>query len=173
MRALGRGLPSSLRIGLPLVALGISAWSAFTYTGPYRWLAELQLALVGAYLVVVTSVVTMLILTVLLLGAARLALQLGWIAAPDAARAQTAEASAADWSARVARVQSELTVLGIGLVLLFLGGRDLLAAEWGQRRQSLDASQLEHGTEPPSTWLEIVGRPIGEVAVEATALRSS
>src|ERR1043165_9573344 len=45
-----------------LVAIGLTIYFATTYTGVYRWLAELQLKYAGSYETQITFIVTLLIL---------------------------------------------------------------------------------------------------------------
>jgi len=101
------------------------------------------------------------------LGFAQLARHLRLVPSATPVEAVSDQSTADRLNERMAVAQGPLTILVMGLVLIFVGGRDLWRAEQGGTLQKLDAAQLERGTRPTSTWLELHGALLHDGAVEA------
>ena len=142
--------------GVGLVA--VIYW-ACSYTGPYRWLAELSLRAFGSYspkLVFLSTLLTFLLPSVVL---RRL----------DNARSPAAAAKYARFvatqNALQTRIQGGLILVMVGAILLFINGRDLLAANAGTTLIRTSCASIEAGTRPASTWLSIQGTTLPDAAV--------
>jgi hypothetical protein len=143
--------------GLFGVALLAAVYGAYSYAGPYRWLAELSMSVFGSYSPKLTFLFS---LVLLMLPAGVLSARFAPAAAPDQIRAAAVNA------ARMARIQLWLSVAVVGAVLLFVGGRDLLAARAGATLMRTSCASIEAGHMPAGTWLEIEGDAIVGAAVE-------
>jgi hypothetical protein len=147
--------------GLFGVSVLATIYCAYSYAGPYRWLAELSLSVFGSYSPKLTFFVS---LVLLLLPPMVLAARFSppSSAVEKAERKRAGEAQAA----KLARVQSWLMLATVGAVFLFVGVRDLLAARAGATLVHTSCASIEAGTAPTSTWLEIEGTAIASAAVE-------
>lgn len=153
---LKRGVLRGL-LGVAVLAL---IYCAYSYAGPYRWLAELSLSTFGSYdprFVFFGALVVLLVPPALL------------IARFDPSPATTdAVQAAARNTVRMARVQPWLLLAGLGAMLLFLGGRALLEARAGATLTKISCASIEAGSRPAGSWLEISGAAIREAAVETS-----
>ena len=147
--------------GLFGVSLLAVIYCAYSYSGPYRWLAELSLSIFGSYSPKFTFMLSVLLL---LIPPAVLSVLLGLApaAAAHAEQKRVAEAQAA----KLARVQVWLILTTVGAVFLFIGVRDLLAARAGASLIRTSCASIEAGNAPAGTWLEIEGTAIASAAVE-------
>lgn len=152
---LKRGLLRSL-LGVALLTL---IYCAYSYSGPYRWLAELSLSMFGSYeppFVFFGAFVMLFVPPALL------------IARFDPERASAADnvRAAAVQSARMARIQGWLTLAAAGGVLLLVGGRDLWAGLKGGNLIRASCASIEAGNAPAGTWLEISGTALPDAAIK-------
>jgi len=147
--------------GLFGVSVLATIYCAYSYAGPYRWLAERSMSGVGSYSPKLTFLVSLVLL--LLPPAALSAL----VASPSSALVEAERKRAAEaQAAKLARVQSWLMLATVGAVLLFIGVRDLLAARAGANLVHTSCANIEAGTAPTGTWLEIEGTAIASAAIE-------
>ncbi len=161
---LATGIPERLRNALGLACLGVATVFAFSYSGPYRWFAELQMQLIGEYYPVLTWLLTMLLMAVVLLAALQVPRKLGLFGDVQTT-VEEHEQQVAESNARWAKRRPALMLLAIGCTLGFLGGRDWLQAQHGRTLERMSVAALEAGKRPSSTWMEVSG---GDVAWEAT-----
>lgn len=158
-----RALATLLLVALALGLIG-ALYSMIFYTGPYRWLAELQLGWFDRYYTSTTVVFTFVLcvapqsIALRILGANG-ALPAGSFAAMAAGTGRGA------FAARFSRARRWVIVFGVGLVLIVLSARDLAVASRGKQLLQISARQLEKGVEPAGTWLEIQGNPLWDSAV--------
>jgi hypothetical protein len=152
-------------------AVGIAAaatiYSAFTYQGPYRWLAELQLAVFGGYLVQITFLLTLILCGAVAIGIVQLARRGRLVASASEAQVAAEKSTAERLNQRMRVAQGPLMVIVVGGVFAFVGARDLWLADRGRTLQHLDAAQLERGEQPAGTWLELRGVLVSDGAVSA------
>jgi hypothetical protein len=119
MLRLGHGLPAMVRDGSSLVAIAIAGYCAWTFSGPYRWLVETQMALFGGYRPILTFALLVLVLIVALLGVLQLSRKLGVI--------PTAGGSLEEY-ARTTQQQNERALKNPAVLIGALGGAMLLVA---------------------------------------------
>jgi hypothetical protein len=154
-----------------LLAYGCGALAGYfwlTYSGPYRWLAEWQMGVFGAYYAFYTWLGTMLLLFLPTLLAFQVPRKLGVVSSvvttPEEVQAHNHE-RAARWNQR----RQPFVVLVLGGTFLFLGGRDYIKAQRGRELQHLSAAALEAGKKPSSTWLEVAdGALVWDASIEWT-----
>lgn len=132
-----------------LFAVVVAGWGWWTYRGPYRWVAELQILLFDAYYLQVTFVFSMLLV----------GLPGAWAIGRWERARGTAEASPAGaWS-----------LSPYWILLLPLGSLAVGAYQYAQvsrlRLQATTASELQWGHVPSSRWIAIEGRPLPEAAI--------
>jgi hypothetical protein len=131
---------------LAVVLMAVAGYCWWTYSGPYRWAAELQMKLFGSYFPMISA----LIVVVVPLLVIRLALYRTLAPHPSDA-------------ASAGKVHPLALGLG-GLVLAGMGG----IAWWDGSRMTLaptTALAMEGGEAPPSRWLRIEGEPQEDWAV--------
>ena len=157
---------------LVVVAGAATVYWFVTYSGPYRWLAEWQLHLLGEYSVTLTVLV---VLVGALLGAVLPAAILAQVIAraresdvdPEAAARKAAEASARAEAAtawmmrRFYRLVAATLAAGMVVVGLYFAVSGWLAGE----RIALDIAALERGDKPASRYVELYGVLLVDEAV--------
>jgi hypothetical protein len=149
------GLSRQVSVGLALLTVfsTLACWLA--YSGPYRWLSELQLRVVGADYLGLSVPLTGLGLGFTFFGAAQLARRAGLL--------QTVKHSgrlARSATVRVlSRTRAWLCIALVGAASLFFGVRERRAAEAGARLERVAVAALEAGTQPVSSWLQVEGEP--------------
>jgi hypothetical protein len=143
-------------IVLFVVAAVLAGASAYLYVGPYRWIAELQQAVFGAYYVQLTFVVTLIACAAPLV-LARLVLerqQIGGSPEPElSARPPWMEHTIAALTASPRAAQAMLFGVGLAGLGLFLAARDLGSGPL----TTLDVAVLERGEETRSRHVDLVG----------------
>jgi len=152
-----RAIQATFGVGLCAVIY----W-AYSYTGPYRWLAEFSLRAFGSYSPKLAFMSTLLMF---LLPSAVLR---RFVNARSPAAAADYRRLVAEQNALTTRIQSGLILATLGAVLLFVGGRDLLAAHAGTTLVRTSCASIEAGTRPASTWLNIQGTTRPDAAVATT-----
>ncbi len=152
--ALSTGVSPKLQSGIAIASAVVAGLFALTYSGPYRWLAEVEISAFGAYYPSYTWVATMLLLAL----ASRLAFQAARRAGVVAGVEVTPEerkARAAETAERFRTYRPALAVLVLGGTLAFLGGRDWIRAQRGRALENVAVDTLEAGKKPSSSWVEI------------------
>lgn len=165
-----RALPRVLGTVLVLAVLA-AAYSMLFYAGPYRWLAEAQLAFFDAYYPSLTAALTLSFTVVPPLVAIRVLVAGGALASDGLLAALVAQGGAAQFKARFAPARGWLITLGIGATIAVLASRDLIVMSMGKELERVAANELERGAETHSTWLEIAGEPDFERALETEESR--
>jgi hypothetical protein len=151
---------------LMLVVFGVELlwvfYGAFTYSGIYRWLAELSLSVFGSYEVRITFLLAL----VLLLVPTRILFVRFFPSADAQVSSEELARKTEQANGRLARVQrwGTLGLLGAGAIVL--GIRGYLAAEAGATLERTSSARIEAGEEPQSTWLSIEGTPLSDAPVE-------
>jgi|GEM_PF-4990852 len=138
-------------------ALLYSLYCMLLFSGPYRWLAELQMRWFGSYYVSVTCVFTLLFGVVPLLVIIRVLTAANKLPHDSWAVLLATPRPGGGLAARVTRARGWLMALGVGVMLCALSARDLVVAARGKRLQQISAQALEAGDEAGSTWLEVAG----------------
>ncbi len=154
MSRLTLGIPQKIRDAAALGCLALAAYFGFTYSGPFRWLAELEMRLMGRYYTFLTGMLVLLGLMLMLLLPLQLARKLGVLGDPAASpeeHAQYIQAHTERWKKR----QPAITVLMLGAALSFVGVRDWLRAQQGAQLEQVSIAALESGKRPASTWVEV------------------
>lgn len=144
-------LPIQSGIGVPLFALAAFWW--YTYSGPYRWLADWQIREQGTFYPTYTFVAVFLIPLVL----AAILIQVGCWLAGVRFDAEKTEASIEQWKTWHQDRQYRIMALAVGSVVLALGGYSLYVGTNAGPRTSLSVAALENGSMPPSRWLALSG----------------
>jgi hypothetical protein len=167
------GLPPRLVQLATYGCAGLAALCWFTYSGPYRWLAERQMQYFDHYYAFYTWVFTMLVLMIPVLGGLEIARRLGFVASSTLTPDQTRRAGY-DHAAQFQRFRAPFVLLVLGGTFLFLGGRDWLRAQGGKQLEQLSAAVLEGGKQPASTWLEVAqGKSVWDAAITWTSDKST
>lgn len=139
-----------------VVAAALAGASAYLYVGPYRWIAELQLAVAGAYHVQLTFLVTLIACSAPLVLARRVLerQQIGGSPEPELSeRPPWMDHTMAALAASPRAAQAMLFGVALAGMGLFLGARDLGSGPL----TTLDVAVLEHGEGPPSRHVDLVG----------------
>lgn len=146
-----------------LIALVAAAYFAWSYSGPYRWLAELQMRLWGSFQAVLTF-----LLTLILLFAPPLKVLQRWGPRPTHSAEEPVAVAAADSTTQpTGSFLVWLQVLIAGAVLAFLGIRDRQTLQPGATASRVSCAELEANGPPESGWLEVDGIPLRDAKVEA------
>jgi hypothetical protein len=144
-------LPVQFAISLPPLALG--GWWWFTYSGPYRWLAEWQIREWGKFY----QILTFLVVVCVPLFLAALLIHLGcWVTGFHFDRQRTQE-SIDRWRAWHQQRRYRIGGLCVGLVVVVLGGQGLYVGKRAGPLSRMNVAELENGTQPTSGWLELRG----------------
>jgi hypothetical protein len=135
-------------------ALAITAVSAWFYVGPYAWLAELQLAVLGAY----SAEATFLVVWIALM-APPIVLAGRWFAKQP--RAPIDHAKEQDRIAReeelVGRFQQPVTITTIGIGLLVFAAVIGSGGRGAGEPIPFSVADLERGAEPSSLYVDLSG----------------
>ncbi len=154
-----RAIPGPIRFGVVAGALGLAGYWWATYSGLYRWLAELQIGWFEGYDLILTGVLTILftlVPPVVLLGA--LAARLP---APKEGPRWDSDAIEA-WI----RANQGLLVAGlIGVGLLGFGVVQLARSALYGSLTTVELASLEKGEPPPSRFVELEGAPLWGMSV--------
>ena len=158
-----------LAISWPHVAGLVSTGMAFmlfvTYSGPYAWLAELQLSMWGRYYPILTLLALVLLFLVFTLQGIQLFRNLSGEARPRPLAVLRPIASPAA-GARLAnsprprrRVHPLVFVFFTpGVVITALGAFGFVRGVRNQQLLAVSAADLEAGQAPSSSWVEVSGR---------------
>lgn len=147
-----RALPLALRLALLVPALVMPGFWWGTYSGPFRWLAELQLRILGSY----SPVLTAAILFAVCVGAVFGILVL---LARKVAFTEEQVRGEHERSARQnAWVQQHGIELGGAITMVIFGGLGLFSLTHARLigpLTDLDVAALESGTAPPSHYVQL------------------
>jgi hypothetical protein len=149
------GLSRQVSIALALLTAFSTLVCWLAYSGPYRWLSELQLRVMGADYLGLSVPLTGLGLGFTFFGAAQLARRAGLLqtVVHSGRRARSATARV------LSRTRAWLCIALVGAASLFFGVREQRAAQAGARLEHVTVSALEAGTRSASSWLEVEGQP--------------
>lgn len=151
-------LPKVVQVGVLLVSVVLPLYWALTYSGLYRWLAEVQLDLLGSYYVMLTGLISgTAVLCVLVFPLALLSRLFEKASRDGGAHAPAApDSSMEEWVlANRGLFVAVLTCIGLAGTTLYFQVR---AATLGDLH-SITLESLEAGTEPPSYWVNVEGQP--------------
>jgi hypothetical protein len=170
-----------------LLAGGLTAYFIFDYSGPYRWIAEAQMSIMGSFsqklaflltFLVVWGVVALVALPLRKAFAGGAATTPPWATPRGGAGndptpvgyspAGISTNSGTPVSPKKAGRFADfgLALLAMGVVLLFMGGRDYLrAASAGAKIEPATAAQFETGQPPASTWVRVTGVPVIDATI--------
>lgn len=159
-------IPLVLRLAAIGVGLGVPIYWWFTYSGLYRWLAEVQIGWFDGYYAILTGVLSI-ALFFLPLVALLIPLSNLFERPPTPQEARAAQEQAVSKAVDQALItdawlQRNFGWLLLGILVVGLGG----TGAWFQVRvlmigekAPLDLAALEAGTTPQSTWVEFDARP--------------
>src|SRR5439155_9304648 len=163
--------PSPLRrtLGgiLLLLIAAASIYCGWTYSGPYRWIAEAQLRWFGTYETQITF-----FLSLAVIGGPVLAVVLIWNKASRVAVASEPAPQPAvampvsDEAVRrfLARYAMALTMLVVGGVFLVISARDYWRSTHGAKLAEINVAQLEQGKSAPSIFVALRGKKLLDAA---------
>lgn len=156
------GLSRPVSASLALLTALSTAVCWLAYVGPYRWLSELLVQVVGADYLGLSVLLTGFGLGVTFFGAAQLARRVGLLqtVVHSGRRARSAGARV------LSRTRAWLCIALVGAVSTFLGARELRTALAGARLERVAVSALEAGARPGSSWLQIEGQPFEAARIQ-------
>lgn len=160
-----QALPNGLRILALVVGLGLPIYWWITYSGLYRWLAEVQIGWFDGYYAILTGLLTIVGVlcpaVLLLVPVAKLLEPAPRPGPPD--RVEKTPPSPAE-QARIsdAWIQRNIGWIFLGILLVGLVGTGIYfqirALSFGEKTR-IDLASLERGEAPASDWIEIQARP--------------
>ena len=154
-----------------LGSIGASLYWGLAYRGPYRWLAEWQLRLLGEYWPMLTGLCTLLITFPLGVLPAAIAIQIAGARSqqepsPDGLAANQASGDAiTHW---VMERPYRLFAAGISIVFMLVGGFFALRGATAGERALVDVAVLEQGQTPENYHVELQGRLLIDEAARVT-----
>lgn len=157
-----RRVPGWVRAPLVLIPLGLALYSCIAYAGPYRWLAEWQIAVFDGYEVVLTGAVV----CIVALLPAVVAIQLLAVVWPtdEHTSAQRRQAIVIEEE----QVRQNLPwILGITMFVaaaMATGYFTVVALRVDSALLRLDVQELEDGVTPASLYVELSGTALTDEA---------
>jgi hypothetical protein len=156
------GLSRPVSISLVVLTALSTAVCWLAYAGPYRWLSELLLRVVGADYLGLTVVLTGFGLGLAFFAAAQLARRLGLLQTVVHSSRRARSASARFFS----RTRAWLVVVLLGAACLAFGARESRVAHAGERLERVASAALESGARPASSWLQVEGKLFEAARIE-------
>lgn len=163
-----RVVSAVLFTALVLGVLG-ALYSMFFYAGPYRWLAELQMRWFDRYYVKSTAAFTVVLCVAPPAVALRVLQVSGLLPKPATA---TVTSPREPFGRRLSRAQNWLIVFAVGVGLGVFSAQSLYVAARGAKLVKISAKELEQGTQPTSTWLQISGDPVWDASLSTEENRN-
>lgn len=158
---LERGIPRKLSIPLAILCGLVAFHGERTFTGPYRWIADLQLRALGFYTPKLCFLLALASLFVPTFGALQLARRLGLMATDQS----TLVAPARSRGPRLWVIPLVLFVLGA--VLVGVGTNELISVRGETALETIRVEQLAQGQRPRSSFLRLDGQLLNEQALES------
>jgi hypothetical protein len=149
-------VPAALRALLVTPCLALPLYWGVTYSGPYRWLAEAQLAHGGSYEVTLTGLGLVLLLLLPALAAVQL-LGRRYAGRGEPRDVAAIAAKAAANEAWLLSHRGRLFGAGLGAVLTLMGLYFLADGALAGSLQAVDAAALEAGAAPTGRYVELTG----------------
>jgi hypothetical protein len=125
-------------------------WAA-TYSGPYRWIAEMQLRWMGMYEGGITFVLALFLVLVPLLGVRFLVKKLAF-------SKQREEGADPGWWQQVSKYFADLMLVLIGVIFVGVGAFLYFRVMGEAQATAVDVADLEGGKRAGKLWLEVSGR---------------
>ena len=150
-----RAVPAVIRVVLLMPALLLPGYWWYTYTGPYRWLAEFELRLHGEYTPIFTGVLIFLPCVLTALGIVLL------VSSRVPFHEKERQAAVARDAAQTAFVLGHLPELTALILAVGLGGTGiyyLAEARLLGRLSDVNVETMEQGTDPPSRYVQLAGK---------------
>src|SRR5687768_9953774 len=178
-----RPLPGWLALAIMIGTAALAIYWDHTYSGPYRWLAELQLKWFGQYEKTITFLLAIMILLApfgALLGAYKLVTR-GRRRAVAATLGQAADTSTppppqpSTWASQRDVLDRYFVPIGItlfGAVLLFLGVQKWHVARNAGEMIHAEARDFETGS-LPGPWVKVTGQPLLEQVLSTDSSRAN
>src|SRR5687767_13014455 len=141
--------PKEFLLGL-VCAVPTIYWAA-TYSGPYRWIAEMQLRWLGMYEGGLTFVLTLFLVLVPLLIVRFLVKKLAFSKQSD-------EGAEPGWWQQVLRYFADLMLVLIGLIFIGIGAFLYYRVTGETQATAINVEELEAGKKAGKLWLEVSGR---------------
>jgi hypothetical protein len=142
-----------------VTAFGLTGWWWLRYSGPYRWLAELQLQKSGSYGLVLTGL--MLLLACMLVATGLVQLLATFAPEPSDSERQADENA----TKPIERLnvwmntnQSWLVAIGVTVSIAVIGGYMVIEARLGGKIADVQVRDLEQGADPPGRFVKLAGR---------------
>ena len=141
-----------LAFGVPML---VCLYWGLTYSGLYRLLAELQLSIFGAYMMVLTGAFTL----VLCILPSALAVQLlgAYYEANADIGARPRVQQSIDPSALINQAPRRVVAMMAGAALALFGVYQLVVGALAGEETTIPLSMLARGEDPPSSWVRVEG----------------
>jgi hypothetical protein len=142
--------------------VGLSFYFMFTYTGPFRWLAELQMMVMNSYSEEFTLILTMLVLILTALGIVKVvkvavkSMGVGGVTSPAAPTA----GGATEIKSRGMQFSGIIVWPFMGLIAFAIGGFMYWRGATAGPLTAITAKELEDGKKPASSYLSVEGVPL-------------
>jgi hypothetical protein len=151
-------MPVAAWVGIGLL-IALTFYFMFTYTGPYQWLAELQLKLMNFYSEKLTLLLTMLVLIVPAFGLVKLVAVVVSRMGPGAGRSGVAAGATPTKPAEM-RLPQWIILPFLGLIVFGIGAVMYWRGATAGPLTAVNAKDLEDGKNPASAYLSIEGVPM-------------
>lgn len=142
----------ALAFGAPVL---LCAYWGLTYSGLYRLLAELQLSLFGAYMMVLTGAFTLLVC--ILPGAMIVQLLGAYYEANADIGSLPQQHRSLDLSAQLNNAPRRIVALIAGAALALFGVYQLVVGALAGEELTIPLATLARGDDPPSSWVRVEG----------------
>jgi hypothetical protein len=167
--AAGKSKPMSAAgwVAMGLLVL-LSFYFMFTYSGPYQWLAELQLKLMNSYSEKLTLLLTMLALLLPAAGILKL-MQMGVksLGPGGAGKSTVARAASGASGSKVAdiRIPQWVILPFLGVIVFSIGAYMYWRGATAGPLTSVSLKDLEDGKRPASSYLSVEGVPLWKAMI--------
>jgi len=151
-----------------VLLIALAFYFMFTYTGPYQWLAELELRWMGSYSEKLTLVLTMLALILPAAGIAKLIRLAVTKLGPGGGTASVATAIAGGAAAPkpAQKFSGDIVWPFMGLICIAIGGFMYWRGATAGPLTAVKLQDLEDGKKPPSSYLTVEGVPIWQQGIQ-------
>jgi hypothetical protein len=150
-----------------VVAVTATLYFAFEYSGPFRWLAELQRRIFGSYHGSLTVLLTLGVFFGPWVLALRIARRFRRRGSYDPEAPVRDERLQSVWVQRVLRIQRPVFIAAVGGALIFIGVRDERSMQAGNEPRRVSCAALEATEIPNEGWLELSCTARWDAGIEA------
>src|SRR6266550_424857 len=143
-----------------LLLMALPFYFMFTYTGPYQWLAELQLRLMNSYSEKLTLVLTMLLVILPAAGIAKLVAVTVKRMGPGAGAVAAVAAGSTGTKAGDWRIPQWVILPMLGVIVFGIGAVMYWRGATAGPLTVVSVQELEEGKKPASSYLSVEGVPL-------------